>query len=166
MLLCSHSVYHDDLMVDQSLDTEQIQASAPEDELTQTLSLQTRLTSQQLSFWPVKTWQKEILEILKQPGEKKTSSLSFYKDTNKLFSVVLLDWSTTCAQCRVLHKQTNLSTKSLNCGDAFVSLTKSQMFCVDLFPPWMKFPFVSSPYSLLLPDETSKACKKAETTMM
>lgn len=91
MLLCSHSVYHDDLMVDQSLDTEQIQASAPEDELTQTLSLQTRLTSQQLSFWPVKTWQKEILEILKQPGEKKTSSLSFYKDTNKLFSVVLLD---------------------------------------------------------------------------
>ena len=91
MLLCSHSVYHDDLMVDQSLDTEQIQASAPEDELTQTLSLQTRLTSQQLSFWPVKTWQKEILEILKQPGEKKTSLLSFYKDTNKLFSVVLLD---------------------------------------------------------------------------
>lgn len=99
MLLCSHSVYHDDLIVDQSLDTEQIQTSAPEDELTQTLSLQTRLTSQQLSFWPAKSWHKEILEILKPPEEKKTSSLSFSEDTNKLLSVVLLVWSTACAQC-------------------------------------------------------------------
>lgn len=78
MLLCSHSVYHDDLIVDQSLDTEQIQASAPEDELTQTLSLQTRLTSQQLnSFWPVQSWQKEILEILKPPAGKRNIFTQF-----------------------------------------------------------------------------------------
>lgn len=177
MLLCSHSVYHDDLIVDQSLDTEQIQTSAPEDELTQTLSLQTRLTSQQLSFWPAKSWHKEILEIPKPPEEKKTSSLSFSEDTNKSLSVVLLVWSTACAQCAfretgaywrscVLHKQTNLNTESLNCADSSVSLTKSKMFCVDLFPPWKKFPFVSTSYNLLFPDETSKACKKAETTMM